>query len=108
MVDGFGRVTNGRRTGVFLMQAQAGAENAFPGVAQAYDDSTPMLLLPAGAPRDRVGVHPTFSPPRSYADITKWADQVNLVQRIPEMFRRAFTSLRTGAPALCSWSCPPT
>ena len=98
MVDGFSRVTNGRRTGVFLMQAQAGAENGFPGVAQAYDDSTPILLLPAGAPRDRVGVHPTFSPPRSYADVTKWADQVNLVQRIPEMFRRAFTSLRTGRP----------
>ena len=98
MVDGFSRVTNGRRTGVFLMQAQAGAENGFPGVAQAYDDSTPILLLPAGAPRDRAGVHPTFSPPRSYADVTKWADQVNLVQRIPEMFRRAFTSLRTGRP----------
>ena len=71
---------------------------AFPGVAQAYDDSTPILLLPAGAPRDRVGVHPTFSPPRSFADVTKWADQVNMVQRIPEMFRRAFTSLRTGRP----------
>ena len=94
MVDGFSRVTNGRRTGVFLMQAQAGAENGFPGVAQAYDDSTPILLLPAGAPRDRAGVHPTFSPPRSFADVTKWADQVNMVQRIPEMFRRAFTSLR--------------
>ncbi len=51
--DGFSRVTNGRRTGVFAMQAQAGAENAFAGVAQAYADSVPILLLPAAAARGR-------------------------------------------------------
>jgi acetolactate synthase-1/2/3 large subunit len=97
--DGFSRVANGRRTGVFTMQAQAGAENGFPGVAQAYADSVPILLLPASDRRSRIGVRPTFSPTRSYREVTKWVDQINLVERVPEMMRRAFSHLRTGRPS---------
>ena len=96
MVDGYARVTNGKRTGVFLMQNGPGAENAFGGVAQAYADSVPILLLPAGMGRDRRGVHPNFNPARSYESITKWSDEINLVDRIPELMRRAFTKLRSG------------
>ena len=98
MVDGYARVTNGKRTGVFLMQNGPGAENGFGGVAQAYADSVPILLLPAGMPRDRRGVHPNFYPARSYETITKWSDEINLVQRVPELMRRAFTKLRSGRP----------
>ena len=98
LADGYSRVTNGRGVGVFSMQAGPGAENAFAGVAQAYADSVPIFLLPASAPRARAGVHPTFSPSQSYAEVTKWSEQVNLVERIPEMMRRAFTQIRTGRP----------
>src|SRR6266511_2601473 len=98
MADGFSRVTNGRRIGVFLMQAGPGAENAFGGVAQAFADSVPILLLPAGANRDRLGVPPTFSPTRSYEAITKWSAQINLADRVSELMRRAFTKLRSGRP----------
>ena len=35
MADGFSRINNGKKTGIFLMQAGPGAENAFGGVAQA-------------------------------------------------------------------------
>jgi len=98
MMDAYSRVTNGQRIGVFLMQAQAGAENGYPGVAQAHDDSTPMLLIPTGASRNRIGVHPTFDTIRSYATITKWADRINMSTRISEVFRRAFSALRTGRP----------
>jgi acetolactate synthase-1/2/3 large subunit len=97
--DGFSRVSNGRRIGVFTMQAGPGAENGFPGVAQAYSDSTPIFLLPAGANRERSGVRPTFSPSRSYRDVTKWTDTINMPHRIPEMMRRAFSQLRTGRPS---------
>jgi acetolactate synthase-1/2/3 large subunit len=96
MADGFSRIHNGRRIGVFLMQAGPGAENAFGGVAQAFADGVPILLLPAGANRDRLGVPPTFSPTRSYESITKWSAQINLARRIPELMRRAFTKLRSG------------
>ena len=98
LADGYSRVTNGRGVGVFSMQAGPGAENAFAGVAQAYADSVPILLLPASAPRARAGVHPTFSPSQSYAEVTKWSDQINMIERIPEMMRRAFTQVRTGRP----------
>ena len=98
MADGFSRIHNGRRVGIFLMQNGPGAENSFGGVAQAFADSVPILLLPDGAPRDRLGVAPNFSPVRSYESITKWSAQINLAERIPELMRRAFTKLRSGRP----------
>ena len=98
MADGYSRVTNGRGVGVFAMQAGPGAENAFAGVAQAYADSVPILLLPASAPRARAGTHPTFSPSQSYAEVTKWSGQINMSERIPEMMRRAFSQIRMGRP----------
>ena len=98
LADGYSRVTNGRGVGVFSMHAGPGAENAFAGVAQAYADSVPILLLPASAPRARAGVHPTFSPSQSYAGVTKWSDQINMIERIPEMMRRAFSQIRMGRP----------
>ena len=99
LADGYSRVTNGRGIGVFSMQAGPGAENAFAGVAQAYADSVPILVLPASEGRDRVGVHPTFSPSRSYSEVTKWSAQVNLISRLPEIMRRAFSQLRMGRPS---------
>jgi acetolactate synthase-1/2/3 large subunit len=98
MADGISRINNGKKIGVFLMQAGPGAENAMGGVAQAFADSVPILLLPAGAARHRQGVPPTFSPTRSYETITKWAAQINFAERAPELMRRAFTRLRSGRP----------
>ena len=98
MADGFARITNGKRTGIFLMQNGPGAENAFGGVAQAYADSVPMLLLPAAAARDRLGVTPTFNPARSYESITKWSSQITSARSVSEVMRRAFQKLRSGRP----------
>jgi acetolactate synthase-1/2/3 large subunit len=98
MADGFARITNGKRTGIFLMQNGPGAENAFGGVAQAYADSVPMLLLPAAAARDRLGVTPTFNPARSYESITKWSAQITSARSVSEVMRRAFQKLRSGRP----------
>ena len=61
IADGFSRVKNGRPPGVFAMQYGPGAENAFPGVATAYSDSTPLLLLPLGHTRQQDRVLPLFS-----------------------------------------------
>ena len=98
LIDGYARVSSGRQLGVFTMQAGPGAENAFAGVAQAYADSTPILLLPASAARDRVGVHPTFTPSNSYSSVTKWSRQINLPERIPELMRQALHQLINGRP----------
>ncbi|MBI4233602.1 MAG: thiamine pyrophosphate-requiring protein [Chloroflexi bacterium] len=98
IADGFSRVANGRRIGVFAMQYGPGTENAFAGVATAYADSTPVLLLPLGYPRSQAGVWPHFSSPRSYETVTKWVEQVNSPERVPEILRRAFSRLRMGRP----------
>src|SRR5262245_65387980 len=65
IADGFTRTTNGRRIGVFAMQYGPGAENAFAGVATAFSDSVPMLVLPLGQQRDRAEVFPLFRSARA-------------------------------------------
>ena len=98
IADGYSRVTNGRRFGVFAMQYGPGAENAFSGVATAFSDSVPILLIPTAPPNDRAGLVPYFSSVRGYAPVTKWVEQINLARRVPEIMRRAISLLRTGRP----------
>lgn len=98
MADGYTRVTNGKRTGVVVTQHGPGIENAFGGVAHAYAESTPILILPGGTARSRIGQPPDFRAVESYQTITKWSAQINQANRIPEMMRRAYTLLRSGRP----------
>src|SRR6478736_8546765 len=48
MADGYTRIKRGKRNGVFAAQAGPGIENAFPGVAQAFSENVPLLMIPAG------------------------------------------------------------
>ena len=96
MADGFSRTKNGKVVGVFAMQRGPGAENAFGGVAQAFADSVPILLLPGGEPRARMGVRPTFEAYRNYGGVTKWAANINMASRIPELMGMAFSQLKHG------------
>lgn len=98
MADSYSRINNGNKIGVFTMQSGPGAENAFGGVAQAYADNVPLLVIPGGATERRVGVHPGFDSVPNYQHITKWAGRINTIERIPEMVSRAFTHLRNGRP----------
>ena len=98
MADGFSRVKNGKSIGVFVMQQGPGAENAYGGVAQAFADSVPILLLPGGHDRGSIGVPPAFESAQRYQGITKWAGHVNTVERIPELMGRAFSQLKHGRP----------
>ena len=54
MADGYSRIRRGRQNGVFAAQHGPGIENAFPGVAQAYSENVPMLIIPAGFAPERV------------------------------------------------------
>ena len=98
IADGFSRVTNGERIGVVALQYGPGAENAFSGVATAYSDSTPILVLPTGHPKERAGIQPHFSSLNSFTGITKSIEQINTANRTSEIMRRAFASLRQGRP----------
>jgi acetolactate synthase I/II/III large subunit len=98
MADAMSRMTSGDRPGVFAMQYGPGAENAFGGVAQAFADSVPILLLPAGHPRREAGIAPNFSASRGYVPITKWSDELRLASTVSMTMRRAFAQLRNGRP----------
>src|SRR5579859_6105180 len=98
MADGYTRATNGEKLGVLVVQSGPGIENAFGGIAQAYADSIPILVLPGGGDQRRLGVPTSFDPLPPYQHITKWAGRITHVERIPELVRRAFSQLRTGAP----------
>src|SRR5207253_10056160 len=98
IADGYSRITNGNPVGVFAMQYGPGAENAFPGVATAFSDSTPVLLLPLGHPRDRAQVFPLFSSARTYASVTRAVETLNLAHEVPEVMRRAFNLLKNDRP----------
>jgi acetolactate synthase-1/2/3 large subunit len=97
IADAYTRVSNCKYNGVCLMQSGPGIENAFSGIAQAYSESIPILVMPGGADR-RQQRPPSFIASKNYQEITKWADTINFADRIPEMMRRAFTYMRTGRP----------
>jgi acetolactate synthase-1/2/3 large subunit len=84
--------------GVVAIQYGPGAENAFSGVATAYSDSVPVLVMPTGHPRERQGIQPHFSSLASYAGITKSIETINTPNRTSEVMRRAFAALRQGRP----------
>jgi acetolactate synthase-1/2/3 large subunit len=98
MADGFARVTNGKPPGVFMMQYGPGSENAFPGIATTYSDSVPVLFLPLAHARDQSQVFPTFRSSRTYASVTKLAEEIVVPQATTSVLRRAFSALKNGRP----------
>jgi thiamine pyrophosphate-dependent acetolactate synthase large subunit-like protein len=98
MADAVSRVTSGDTIGVFAMQHGPGAENSFGGVAQAYGDSVPIVVLPGGYPRRLTNVAPNFNSALNYRHVTKSCEQLTLAGEIPNVMRRAFTQVKNGRP----------
>ena len=98
MADAFSRINSGQKIGVFCMQSGPGSENAFGGVAQAYCDSVPIVVLPMGFARSLTNVAPNFNSFVNYRQITKSCEQVVLAQDVPDVLRRAFTQVKNGRP----------
>ncbi|MYA99013.1 thiamine pyrophosphate-requiring protein [Candidatus Poribacteria bacterium] len=98
MADAMSRMTSGEKIGVFCMQSGPGSENAFGGVAQAYGDSAPIVVLPGGYSRNLTQIQPNFNSALNYRHVTKSCEQVTLPEAVPEAMRRAFTQVRNGRP----------
>ena len=98
IADGFSRVRRGHQNGVFAAQQGAGIENAFAGVAQAYAENVPVLVIPAGSPAARQSIRPTFRAAEVYAPVTKWSAMASHVQELPDLLRRAYHAMRSGKP----------
>jgi thiamine pyrophosphate-dependent acetolactate synthase large subunit-like protein len=98
MADAVSRVSSGQKIGVFAMQHGPGSENSFGGVAQAYGDSVPIVVLPGGFPRRLTNVAPNFNSALNYRHVTKWCEEVLLASEVPNAMRRAFTQVKNGRP----------
>ena len=96
MADGYTRISRGRKNGVFAAQAGPGIENAFPGIAQAYAENVPLLVIPGGLPLARQYVRPVFRAADVYRPVTKWAALAHSVQELPDLMRRAYHAMRSG------------
>jgi len=98
MADAMSRLTRGRRMGVFAMQHGPGAENAYGGVAQAWSESVPVLVLPQGYARRLAHIPDNYNSVRSMRDVTKSAEPITEPGETANVLRRAFTQLRNGRP----------
>jgi acetolactate synthase-1/2/3 large subunit len=96
LADGYSRIKRGKRNGVFAAQAGPGIENAFPGIAQAYTENVPMLLIPSGLPLARQYLRPVFRAADVYRPVTKWSALAHSVQELPDLMRRAYQAMRSG------------
>jgi thiamine pyrophosphate-dependent acetolactate synthase large subunit-like protein len=96
MADAISRVTSGRKIGVFAMQHGPGTENAYGGVAQAWSESVPILVLPMGYARRLAWVDRNYNASVSMRSITKSAEPITSAAEIPNVFRRAFSRLKSG------------
>ena len=96
MADAVSRLSSGDDIGVFVMQHGPGAENAFGGVAQAYSESVPLLVIPAGYQRRLAHYYPNFNSTLNMQHVTKSAEPVTMGKALPEVMRRAFWQLRNG------------
>jgi thiamine pyrophosphate-dependent acetolactate synthase large subunit-like protein len=94
--DGFSRTSNRQKFGVVAVQSQAGAENAMGGLAQAYADAIPILVLPGGLRLSQIGVRPNFSATQNYPNVVKNVQAIYSPDQVGNVMRRAFHALRNG------------
>jgi len=100
VADAFSRVTGGKKIGVCTVMGginPAGLQIAYGALAQAYEDSSPMLCIADGVPAGATA-NIRYDMTLGCQAVTKWIGHIDQPQRVPEFMRRAFTHLRTGRP----------
>ncbi|MGB0552868.1 MAG: thiamine pyrophosphate-requiring protein [Alphaproteobacteria bacterium] len=96
--DGYSRISDRQKFGVVAVQAQAGAENAMGGIAQAYADNIPILVFLGGNNLDRLSVKPNFTAAQNYQGWVKQVEAIYTPNQVGDVMRRAFHALRNGTP----------
>ena len=100
VADAFSRVTNGTQIGVCTVMANlnaAGLQMAYGAIAQAWEDSSPLLVITEGVSRG-AHRHTHYDMAEAMKSVTKWVGEVDRAELVPEYARRAFTHLRSGRP----------
>ena len=97
IADGYARATG--KVGVALCGTGPGATNTLTGIAGAFADNIPVLLLMGQHPLGNMGKEIQQEVPSSIFDsFVKWKGTMSKVEDIPGVMRRAFTALRSGSP----------
>jgi len=97
IADGYARATG--KVGVAMTGTGPGATNTLTGIAGAYADNVPVLLLMGQHPLGSMGKEIQQEVPSSIFDsFVKWKGTMTRVEQIPDVIRRAFTALRSGSP----------
>ena len=100
MADAYTRIKNGSEVGVCSVMGGGGIENSFEGIAQAWEDLVPILLVAGGPDTRTTGLRGNrIDVGKCFDKITKWVATINYPDRVPEFMRIAFTYLRTGRPS---------
>ncbi len=100
VADGFSRVTCGKQIGVCTVMANlnaAGIQMAYGAIAQAWEDSSPLLVITEGvSPGARRHTH--YDIAEAFRSVTTWVGEIDRPELVPDYARRAFTHLRSGRP----------
>ena len=100
VADGFSRVTSGKQIGVCTVMANlnaAGIQMAYGAIAQAWEDSSPLLVIAEGVGQG-ASRHTHYDMAEAFKSVTKWVGKVDRADLVPDYVRRAFTHLRSGRP----------
>ena len=98
MADAYTRYSMGHTTGVAMCQVGWAAHNLLGGLGQAFDDLSPMLMMPTGWKMDALDKR-VFDSTKEFVWVTKWSARLNSAGNIPDLMSLAYTRLRTGRPA---------
>ncbi len=100
VADAFSRVTCGKRIGVCTVMANlnaAGIQMAYGAIAQAWEDSSPLLVITEGVSQG-ASRHTHYNMADALRPVTKWVGTIDKAELVPDYLRRAFTHLRSGRP----------
>lgn len=98
MADAYTRYSMGHKHGVAMTQANHASHNIMGGLGQAFDDLSPILMMPAGIAMNQLQKR-TWDAAANYKGVTKWSAHLDFAVNIPTLMSMAYTRLKTGRPA---------
>src|SRR5437762_4935763 len=98
MAEAYGKLTG--RPGIVFVTRGPGASNAAIGIHTAAQDSTPLIVFVGQVGSDFADreAFQEIDYRRMYGSSTKWAAQIDRVERIPEYVAHAFRIAMAGRP----------
>jgi acetolactate synthase I/II/III large subunit len=98
MAEAYGKLTG--KPGVLLVTRGPGACNASIGIHTAFQDSTPMVVLVGQVARRQIDreAFQEVDFRRMFSPLAKWAAQIDLPDRVPELVNQAFQVATSGRP----------